>query len=206
VIEGYIALAKRIRQELADLEQILARAERAITALLSRPQDSEFYVDSAALNLHDLYAGLERIFRQIAATVDDNLPTGAEWHRDLLFRMNDDLPEIRPPVLSGETVSGLDEFSRFRHVARNVYTFSLGENQIVRLVSEADLSFPVPRKNWSLLPNSWSESGRTRAEYQNREDLTDSLKQIELPYHSSYKYRYDHTVYAHIIKFKMCPT
>ena len=35
MIEGYIALAKRIRQELADLEQVVARAERAITALPS---------------------------------------------------------------------------------------------------------------------------------------------------------------------------
>ena len=85
-------------------------------------------------NLHDFYAGLERIFHQIATTIDGNLPTGREWHRDLLQQMQTDLPDLRPPVLSNEAGQALDEFLRFRHVVRNIYAFQFDPESVERLV------------------------------------------------------------------------
>jgi hypothetical protein len=100
LIERYVVLADRIRLELAELERVVARAERAMRAAIQRPEDQDLYVDSAALNLHDFYSGLERIFRQIAATVDNHVPESPEWHRELLFQMVAEVPELRPAVLS----------------------------------------------------------------------------------------------------------
>jgi hypothetical protein len=134
VIEGYLVVADRIRQELTDLERVIARAERAITAARQRPEDQDLYVDSAALNLHDFYTGLERIFQQIATTIDGSLPTGGEWHRDLLYQTQEDVPDLRPPVLSAEAVQALDEFLRFRHVVRNIYAFQFDPKRVARLV------------------------------------------------------------------------
>jgi hypothetical protein len=134
VIEGYLVVADRIRQELTDLERVIARAERAITAARQRPEDQDLYVDSAALNLHDFYTGLERIFQQIATTIDGSLPTGGEWHRDLLYQTQADVPDLRPPVLSAEAVQALDEFLRFRHVVRNIYAFQFDPKRVARLV------------------------------------------------------------------------
>jgi len=42
------------------------------------------YLDSAALNLHGFYSGLERLFELIARHVDGAIPSGETWHRDLL--------------------------------------------------------------------------------------------------------------------------
>jgi hypothetical protein len=84
--------------------------------------------------LHDIYAGLERIFQQIATTVDNSIPSGKEWHRDLLRQMNVEIPDLRPKVLSADTEAALDEFLRFRHVVRNVYAYSFDPEQIERLV------------------------------------------------------------------------
>jgi hypothetical protein len=123
VISAYLNLITRIQQELRELERVVARAERAIQAARNRPEDQDLYVDSAALNLHDFYAGLERIFQQIVSTVDGNMPSGQNWHRELLQQMQSDLPDLRPPVLSPEVVNTLDEFLRFRHGLRNVYAF-----------------------------------------------------------------------------------
>ncbi len=134
MIEDYLIVADRIRQELGDLERVVARAERAITAAHRRPEDQDLYIDSAALNLHDFYAGLERIFHQIAATVDGYLPAGQAWHRDLLQQMRTDLPDLRPPVLSAESRQAVDEFLRFRHVVRNVYAFQFDPESVERLV------------------------------------------------------------------------
>jgi hypothetical protein len=96
VIDRYVVVAGRIRQELSDLEQVVARAERAMAAAIRRAEDQDLYLDSAALNLHDFYAGLERIFHHIAAMVDDTVPSGRESHRDLLQQMGLGLNDIRP--------------------------------------------------------------------------------------------------------------
>lgn len=135
MIPAYLELVSRIRLELGDLENAVSRAERAIQAARERPEDQDLYMDSAALNLHDFYAGLERIFQQIGSTVDGNIPTGHNWHRELLQQMESDLPELRPPVLTAEAVKSLDEFLRVRHVLRNIYAFQFDPERIARLVS-----------------------------------------------------------------------
>jgi len=141
VIERYAVVASRIRQELANLERVVARAERAMKAARLRPEEQDLYLDSAALSLHDFYAGLERIFRHIAATVDQSMPSGPEWHRELLRQMNVALPEIRPQVTSDETVQAVDEYLRFRHVVQNVYAFEFDPERIERLVQRLRPSF-----------------------------------------------------------------
>jgi hypothetical protein len=146
VIESYIVLTGRIRKELDDLERLVSRAIRAMNTAQKNPQDTDLYVDSASLNLHDVYSGIERIFKQIAATVDGNMPAGAEWHRELLEQMGLDLPKVRPPVLTADSIQHLDPYLRFRHVVRNVYTFSLDPERIGRLVNELETVFAQIRQ------------------------------------------------------------
>jgi hypothetical protein len=134
VIERYLVVAGRIRQEVGVLERLVARSERAVTAMQQRSEDQDLYLDAAALNLHDFYVGLERIFHHIATAIDRNLPSGSEWHRDLLQQMQIVLSPVRPHVLSDKTVQALDEFLRFRHVVRHLYTFEFEPERIAHLV------------------------------------------------------------------------
>ncbi len=141
MIESYVVLAERIRKELDDIERLVARANRALSTANRSPQDADLFLDSASLNMHDIYSGFERVFRQIAATVDGTVPGSTEWHRELLEQMGLDLPKVRPPVLTLESLRRLDEYLRFRHVVRNVYTFSLDPERIGRLVVELEPVF-----------------------------------------------------------------
>ncbi len=141
MIESYVVLAGRIRKKLEDLKRLSARAQRAIKAARVNSQDADLYLDSAALNLHDIYSGFERVFKQIAATVDGNVPSGPEWHRDLLEQMGLDLPQVRPGILTADSIRVLDEYLRFRHVVRNVYTFSFDAERVGRLVNEMTTAF-----------------------------------------------------------------
>jgi hypothetical protein len=136
VIEAYLILADRIHQELDELARVVSRAERAIFAAKQRPEDQDLFVDAAALNLHDFFGGLERIFQQVGTTVDGELPTGSDWHRQLMVQMQHDMPDLRPPVVSTEVIHTLDEFRRFRHVVRNIYAFEFDPKQIERLVNQ----------------------------------------------------------------------
>ena len=141
MIERYAVVASRIRQELKDIERVVDRAQRAVAASRQRPEDQDFYLDSAALNLHDFYAGLERIFEHIAANVDRSVPSGQDWHRELLRQMAVDIPQIRPQVLSRASAGTIDEYLRFRHVVRNIYAFEFDPERIGRLVRNLRSSF-----------------------------------------------------------------
>lgn len=145
MIERYALVSGRIRQELEDLERVVIRAERAMAAVRRRPADLDFYIDSAALNLHDFYTGLERVFRHVATHMEQSVPVDSEWHRELLRQMSIEVPGVRPPVLSAETLRVLDEYLRFRHVVRHVYTFAFDPERIERLVGQMRSSFEKVR-------------------------------------------------------------
>lgn len=51
------------------------------------------------------------------------------------------LPKVRPPVLSLDSIEQLDEYLRFRHVVRNVYTFSFDPERIAHLVKNMETVF-----------------------------------------------------------------
>lgn len=156
----FLVLAGRIRQEMDELTDVIARAERASHVARKGQEDSDLYIDAAALNLHDFYTGLERIFRQIAATVDRSTPAGQEWHRDLLRQMCIDIVDLRPSVLSPETCAGLDEFMRFRHVVRNVYAFQLDGERVAQLVQEGRVLMGRIEAELGLFASFLEQTGR----------------------------------------------
>ncbi len=130
----YLALAGRIRQELDELDRVVRRVQR-FWARAERSGD-EALVDATALNLHGYYAGVERIFESVATNVDEFVPSGKHWHRDLLAQMASAVPGVRPPVLPPEVQRRLDIYRGFRHVVRNVYTYNLDPEQVGRLARE----------------------------------------------------------------------
>jgi hypothetical protein len=131
---AYLILAARLREELANLERMVSIASRSIAGTSQHPEDQDIYLNSAALALHSFYAGLEKIFISVAKELDQQVPTGGSWHLDLLNQMTYNLPSIRPPVITPHTKNLLQEYLSFRHVVRNVYTYSLDAERVVRLV------------------------------------------------------------------------
>jgi hypothetical protein len=130
----YEELVERIRGEVLDLERVVQRAPRAWSQAQREPGE-QAYLDSVALNLHGFYSGGECLFELIARHVDRALPTGETWHRDLLQQMTRDLADVRPAVISQDNALALDEFRRFRHLVRSVYTMNLLPDKMVGLMS-----------------------------------------------------------------------
>jgi hypothetical protein len=117
-------------------------------------------LDSVALNLHGFYSGLERLFELIARHVDHTLSASGTWHRGLLQQMTHDLVDVRPAVIGQDSALMLDEFLRFRHLVRNVYTMNLVPDKMAGLMS--------------ALPGLWS---RLRAELLAFADFLEDLAQ-----------------------------
>ncbi len=89
-------LSERIRGELPEMERIVQRALHAWPKAQNPSRGQEVYLDSVALNLQAFYTGVERLFQLIAREVDQALPPGQTWHRDLLEQMGKDMPGVRP--------------------------------------------------------------------------------------------------------------
>lgn len=126
-------LAIRIRAELAEIAQVVARTQRLLGKAIDRNDDD--YYDGVALNLHSFYTAIERILEDIARDVDGALPTGSQWHRDLLVQMSAEFPDVRPAVLQRSSRLCLNEYRALRHVIRNVYTFNLKPSRLQELVT-----------------------------------------------------------------------
>jgi hypothetical protein len=141
VIGRYAVLAGRVRQELSELERVVDRVERAMQARHTAATERDLLLDAAALNLHDVYSGLERIFAHIASDVDQSVPSGPDWHRELLRQMTVDLPGLRPRVLTVEMAASVEEYLRFRHVVRHVYAFELDPERVERLAGRLRPTF-----------------------------------------------------------------
>jgi hypothetical protein len=102
----------------------------------------------------------------IASNIDGNLPSGQEWHRDLLLQMGLDLPQVRPAVLSSGSIQNLEEYLRFRHVVRNVYTFSLNPDRVGKLVADLEPVFAQLRQELLAFAFFWMKSARDSCSYQ----------------------------------------
>lgn len=59
----YQNLIERRRNEIADLEQVIERAQEGwANVQATSAKERQAFVDSVALNLHGFYSGLERLF------------------------------------------------------------------------------------------------------------------------------------------------
>ncbi|MHA1149824.1 MAG: hypothetical protein ACTSR8_16435 [Promethearchaeota archaeon] len=91
--------------------------------------------------LHDFYTGIEKVFRNIAMTIDEELPSGPSWHSDLLNRMSISIPSIRREVIGDSLKAKLFDYLRFRHIFRNVYGFELNWDKMGSLIINLDIIY-----------------------------------------------------------------
>lgn len=96
-MKEYMALAGRVRESLTELRGVVDRAIQLSEKALRTGDDG--YWDGVALNLHSFYTSVERIFVDIARTIEGSVPSGSEWHADLLVQMYSEVSGVRPPVV-----------------------------------------------------------------------------------------------------------
>lgn len=130
MIKEFDQLCRRVDNELSEIKKIRDLALRRWQKAL-RDDD---YLGSVAFDLHGFYQGVERIFETFAKSIDKNVPSGEMWHKNLLTQMTEEFPGIRPAVISEETMTALDRYRTFRHLARNIYTFNLDTEKLQILV------------------------------------------------------------------------
>jgi len=132
----YLTLGSHIREELSEIRRSIQRAKQAWSLALN--EDDSLYLDSVALNLHDFYNGLERIFERIAENIDEIKPEGLNWHQEILRQMVIEIPKVRPAVISQDLREELDKYRAFRHIVRNIYAHNFRIDKIKDLMGNID--------------------------------------------------------------------
>ena len=77
MIPRYRVYSQRIVSDWADVQRAAEKAIQAIHGAKKGGADESFYLDSAALNLHGFYNGVERLFEWLARELDDTKPSGS---------------------------------------------------------------------------------------------------------------------------------
>lgn len=97
----------------ASYDDLLQRAQQDTPDLIE--------ITAIASVLHSFYNGLENIFLRVAKRIDQHLPSGEQWHRDLLKQMASHSEQLSR-VVSDETAIALREYLLFRHFFRHSYS------------------------------------------------------------------------------------
>ncbi|MEL6325552.1 MAG: hypothetical protein AAFQ61_01405 [Cyanobacteria bacterium J06626_23] len=148
------ALQRRIKKELAKMQQAVERAQKVIPKLQAIEDEDilEAFISDSALNMQSFYTGAESILYAIARDIDQSVPSGESWHQQLVEQMSVEIPTVREAVLSTETAEWLDEFRRFRHVVRSMYAFDLDEERVLQLVAKLLLCYQAFAQDvWQFL-------------------------------------------------------
>lgn len=156
-----VSLAERIQVELIAIQQTVSQTEAfieqlsAVTAEGLQDGLQKALVSAIALNLHAFYTGAERVFSEVAKRVDGSLPSGTEWHKQLLLQMAAPLPGLRAALISEPLLAQLDEFRRFRHVVRSNYAYLLDRDRVLDLaerLQDCYVCFQSELEEWLQAP------------------------------------------------------
>jgi hypothetical protein len=88
-----------------------------------------------ALKAQQFYTAIEDLFKQIAKAFENHIEDLSSYHKELLIRLNTEIPGIRPRVISKETYLLLDKIRSFRHFIRHAYDCELSESELVKIQS-----------------------------------------------------------------------
>ena len=107
----------------------------------------QFQLRAIGSVLQDFYTSVENIFKVIARYIDESIPDGRDWHLELLQQMSADIANIRPAVISPQTMQYLNEYRGFRHIFRNIYGFNLITERIERLLDLLGLTIQLLKQD-----------------------------------------------------------
>ncbi len=117
---------------MALIDHLLAAYADLLLEVEQKPPDL-VQMTALASVLHSFYNGVESIFIIIAKEIDDAVPSGDRWHRDLLEQMGM-ANEFREAVLPLPIQLQLQNYLAFRHYYRHAYSFFLRWEELRELV------------------------------------------------------------------------
>jgi len=151
----YLALKSRLDDEIIALE---SNFEKLQTVIAQAKTVDEIIINPAlASYVVDFYGGCERISERVAVTIDGGMPLGENWHQELLKQMAESGGDNRPPLWNGSLLLELDEYRKFRHLARHIYNIELKFERVLVLAQNVQLVLAKVKQAIALF-NEWLDT------------------------------------------------
>jgi hypothetical protein len=141
-----IVLTADLTAQMAVVKSIsLLLEERAIGLRAEDPDPIR--LESVAYQLHNFYSAIEDLLKMVAAHFENQISDTARWHSVLLQRMSQEIPGIRPAVLSQESYLLLNSLRGFRHFFRHAYGVPIDYEQLQINLKKARQLYPNLENN-----------------------------------------------------------
>jgi predicted nucleotidyltransferase len=148
----YLALKSRLEDEMIALENNVEKLMMLLEQAETIPEIA--LTPALASYIADFYTGCERISERVAVTFDDGLPRSDNWHQELLKQVAEWGGDNRPPLWSGSLLLELDEYRKFRHLARHIYNIELKLDKVLALAQNVQPVLTKIKQAISLF-NDW---------------------------------------------------
>ena len=148
----YLALKVNLEQEMVAMEETANTLADLIVQSCNIPQ--AFVTPTLAGYIVDFFTCCERIGERVAVSLDGGLPKGDDWHQQLLWQMTNQEVQHRPVLWPKELGQILDDYRKFRHVARHVYNTKLDPARVM-VLAEAIPSVQVQVRSALESFNQW---------------------------------------------------
>jgi len=127
-----------IQSDLAYLQKEKNSIQRKLKRLDTEKdfENIDSHIKAIAGSLHSIYTGCENILERIVRAVDGDIPLGKDYHSLLLRRAITSIDSVRPPIITLEMYTKLDELRAYRHKFRNVYLYCITPARIIELANE----------------------------------------------------------------------
>ncbi|MGA8164078.1 MAG: hypothetical protein WB791_03515 [Waddliaceae bacterium] len=100
-----------------------------------------------ALKTQQFFTALEDLFKRIAKTFENQIDDFSSYHKELLVRLNTDIPNIRPAAISTKSFLLLDRVRAFRHFIRHAYDCELEEQELKAIQSRLQQDYHYVEKD-----------------------------------------------------------
>ncbi|MDB9456410.1 nucleotidyltransferase domain-containing protein [Dolichospermum circinale CS-534/05] len=151
----YLALKTRIEDEMIALEQNFQAMKTALEQSDNVPEI--FITPTLSSYICDFYTACERISERVAVTLDGGIPKAENWHEQLLLQMAEIGGENRPPLWQGSLLLQLNDYLKFRHLARHNYNLQLRKERVLELAKQTEIIIAKIQEAIALF-SQWLES------------------------------------------------
>lgn len=131
----------------ADLQAQMQLIQQVINMLEIRAQELQPHdmvrLESVAYQIHNFYNAVEDLLRIVATQFENQITDAARWHQLILRRMTQEIPTVRPRLLSQDSFEALNALRGFRHFFRHAYGVPIDYDQLMANLNRVRQGFPT---------------------------------------------------------------
>ncbi|ODS30540.1 MAG: hypothetical protein SCARUB_04343 [Candidatus Scalindua rubra] len=128
-------LTAEINYQILEIDKIISKIDERKRDFTHESRSLE----SLAYQFHNLYCAFEDLFKMVAKFFENVIEDERRYHIELLKRMMINIEGVRPPLISKELASSLDDFRAFRHFFRHAYSYEIDNKKIGLLIERFEI-------------------------------------------------------------------